>query len=104
MQPTPNVAIVTTQEVEFPHHPFNMTCPSCKFTGLTRVEKKMAPQFFVCLIICIIFFWSLIGLILLCCLCCNENNFDYTHYCGNCNGLLGSKAVITTRSNPFGRR
>ena len=88
---------VTQTTVEFPHQPISFTCPTCHVTGVTRVEKKLGAQFFICLIICILTFWTLIGLILLCCLCCNDNNFDFNHYCSACGAALGSRAVITTK-------
>merc|ERR1712166_1370412 len=68
----PEVIVVnTTTTFEFPHTPVNYTCPTCKATTMTRVEKKLGSQFIVCLILCIVFIWSIIGLILLICLCCN---------------------------------
>ena len=94
----PEVIVVnTTTTFEFPHTPVNYTCPTCKATHMTRVEKKLGAQFLVCLILCIVFIWSIIGLILLICLCCNSDNFTYTHQCGACGVELGSRGVITTK-------
>ena len=91
------IAVTTTTTFDFPHTPVEYTCPVCHHTALTRVEKKLGAQFMVCLILCIIFFWSLIGLILLCCLCCNEENFEYIHTCSACGNHLGTKGVIQTK-------
>merc|ERR1712176_109149 len=97
MSQQPIVAVNTTTSFDFPHTPIEYTCPVCKNTAVTRVEKKLGPQFLVCLILCIVFIWSLIGLILLCCLCCNEDNFEFVHYCGSCGHHLGSRGVVTTK-------
>jgi len=93
--------IVETTVIEFPHSSFETTCPFCRFTGLTRVQKNLGAQFMVCLILCIVFFWSIVGLILLCCLCCNPHNFEYTHFCVNCNREIGKRAVIMTKKRMF---
>ena len=93
-QQGPNV-VITQQVVDLPHTPIQMTCPQCKFTGISRVDKTMGSQFFICLIIAIIFFWTLIGLILLCCLCCNDDNYEFVHHCPNCNFEYGKRAVVT---------
>ena len=82
--PGPDVYVFTEGQAK-------MTCPYCRYPGITRIEKKMDPNLWIWVILCIIFIWSIVGLIILCCICASVNNYEITHYCTNCNRELGRR-------------
>ena len=98
-QQAPHMTYTTTTTTNFGHEPQEVTCPHCQFRGLSHCEKKIAGEVVCLIVLCIIFIWSLIGLILLCILCANMNNFEIDHYCRNCKANLGKRVrvVKTTR-------
>ena len=82
--PGPDVYVFTEGQAK-------ITCPYCRYTGYTRIEKKMDSNLWIWIILCIIFIWSIVGLIILCCICASMNNYEITHYCTNCNRELGRR-------------
>jgi len=79
------------QNITFTNTTCSFQCPFCRYAGPTRVESTMDSNILCCVILCIIFCWSIIGLILLCCLCSQLNNFTHTHYCRNCGSEVGKR-------------
>ena len=89
MNPAPVMQIKTVYH--FDKDAMHITCPHCRFTGNTRMERTMDSGMICLVVLCFLFIWSIIGLILLCILCANANNYEIRHYCQNCNRHVGTR-------------
>lgn len=73
----------------WPMNPCLLTCPYCDNCGYTEVRRQMKEGSVCCMIIALIFFWSVIGFIIFLCICCSEDSYKTTHYCSRCKSALG---------------